>query len=477
MLRAVGLLLLSCCLIGAAETDAWVRVSDGTISVYTQQDPAQASAILTTFGELRHALAQASAFQVNETAALKVIAFKSEKEFNQYRLNSGSCAFYQQTQRSEYVVLQDLAPSHRDVSAHEFTHFVLAHSNVNLPLWLNEGMADFYSTFQLSGDRVVFGRIVNGRLPVLRNGAWIPLAKLFEISTASPYYSDPVRMVLFYSESWALTHMLVADPGYAERFPYFLRAVSEGHSSAEALGLIYNKTPAQVQEDLRDYVDQQHLPIIEARLKTPYTPLSSSTTPISAAEMDVALGDLIPNNAATQAALANRLASAATKLIESADAEESLGYLALRQGKMSDARAHFRLAVERHSSDPNVFFYLAHFDHEAGEPASEVIPLLERALAMKPDLMDARLELALVATADGDFKRALEALRNLTVVRPENAYAAAYAEAYCYTHLEKFKEAHASALRAKNIAANDHDRAEVSELLGYIDEQIREQSP
>ena len=234
-------------------------------------------------------------------------------------------------------------------------------------------------------------------------------------------------MALFYSESWALTHMLVASPAYAGRFPYFLRALGEGHTTAESLQSIYNKTLPQIQDDLHEYVDGRRLPLIEASLASVYSaPLPTSVATISNAEMDVTLADLAVGNPNTRAALETRLTSAANRLPANSEAEEVLGYLALRQGKSSEARAHFRLAVDRHSSDPNVIFYLAHLDHAAGVPPSQVIPLLERALALNPDLSDARLELGLVTAADGNFVRALEALQQLSAPRAENAFAAIY---------------------------------------------------
>ncbi len=452
-------------LLSASCSDAqWVRVSDGKISVYTQEDPTQAVPLISGFSNLRSALAQTSIFHVDETVPLKVIAFHSDKEFNQYRLNSGSCAFFQQTRRGEYVVL-DMSAGHQEISSHEFTHFVIAHSGVTLPLWMNEGVADFYSTFHISGDRVTFGRAVSGRLTILRSETWLPLESLFQISTSSSYYSDPTRMALFYSESWALTHMLLVSPEYGPRFGDFVQALNKGHDSAESFKMVYNKTPAQVQEDLHGYLDQQHLPVMEMQLAKPLVIAATFQQAVSSAEMDLTLADLTANNAQTQAELESRLSNA------SAEAEESLGYMALRQGKDADARNHFQKAVDRHSSDATAYFYLAHLKHEAGAPSGEVIPLLNQALTLKPDLGDARLELALLAASDGNFEQALDALHKVGSLRPENAYTAIYTEAYCDAQLEKFDEAKAAAQRALSLTTKERDRAEVAELLSHIQQQ------
>lgn len=470
---AISLLCL-CAVMSAHDSQApstWTRINEGNISVYTQGDPSRAAPLLHAFAELRNALSQASAFHPDQMAGLKIIAFRSEAEFSQYRLNAGSAAYYQQTNRADYIVLPDLEARHREVSLHEFTHFVVAHSKLAPPLWLNEGLADFYSTFQTTGNSVTFGRPIAGRLSLLRSQAWLPLNSLFEVTTASPYYSNRGANSLFYSESWALAHMLVAGPQYAERFPFFLRALGEGHTAAESLQLIYNKTLSQIQEDLRAYVDHRSLPLVQAQI-LPLSASAAQSSPISVGntEIDIALSDLALANPDTQASLESRLATASSQSQGKSDADEALGYLALRQGKMEEARAHFRSAVDRHSSDPNVLFYLAHLDHEAGAPSNQVVPLLERALALKPDLSDASLDLALIDTADGNFEQALAALQKVTTIRPENAYTAAYTEAYCYAHTDKPDRARVSAHRAQELAANKEDRAEIARLLESIDQ-------
>lgn len=457
----------------------WIRINEGPFSVYTQGSPADAVSLIQSFQQLQSALAQGTDLHPDEGAELKIIAFRSEVEFAPYRFNPGSCAFYQQTGRAEYIVLQSSGASNREVSFHEFTHFAIAHSHLRLPLWLNEGLADFYSTFEISGDAVIFGRAVPGRLAILRSSDRLPISTLLNIAADSSYYSNPERMALFYSESWALAHMLVASPAYAPRFSSFLEALTAGQSSMTALQLAFSKTPAQVQHDLDSYLEHPRLPTIEK----PFSPLlaaaaaSSSLAKLSSAEMDVQLSDLSLSNPNSRAALQSRLAIAADQLPQNAAVEESLGFAALQQGKMEDARSHFRAAVDRRSSDPNVLFYLAHLDHAAGLPSARVMPLLEQALALNPALGDARLELALLATEDGDYRKALEALRKLTAPRPENAYAAAYTEAYCLANTDQLLEARAVAHRAQSLAANDRDRAEAAQLLGFINEQAQDPVP
>ena len=182
-------------------TQPWNKVTDGKIELYTPDDPQSATGFLLSLKYLTAFLKQSGPFTFSDPPHLVVVAFHSEKEFSKYRLNAGSCAFYQQTEKGEYVVLQDLLPEHRSVSAHEFTHFLAAHSGLKLPLWLHEGIADVYSTLSVSGDQVTVGEAVPGRMKILHHQPWLTLPSLFSVATGSDYYSEPGKMEIFYSHA------------------------------------------------------------------------------------------------------------------------------------------------------------------------------------------------------------------------------------------------------------------------------------
>ena len=60
-------------------------------------------------------------------------------------------------------------------------------------------------------------------------------------------------MLLFYSQSWALVHMLEHRAAYSAGFPNFVKAVSDGASADAALLAVYHKTLQQVGDELVDY--------------------------------------------------------------------------------------------------------------------------------------------------------------------------------------------------------------------------------
>ena len=56
-----------------------------------------------------------------------------------------------------------------------------------MPLWLNEGLAEFYSTFELVGDReALLGRPVPGHLEQLNQRTLLPLEELLNVKARLP---------------------------------------------------------------------------------------------------------------------------------------------------------------------------------------------------------------------------------------------------------------------------------------------------
>ena len=129
-----------------------------------------------------------------------------------------------------------------------------------MPLWLNEGLADLYSSVAKREGHVSLGRAPFGRLYTLENQPLINLETLLEVGRESPYYSQSQKMLLFYAESWALTHMLALSPDYAAEFPKFVEAVSAGANGRDSLAKIYGKTLDQVTADLQHYLSRKQLP-------------------------------------------------------------------------------------------------------------------------------------------------------------------------------------------------------------------------
>src|SRR5439155_1233507 len=102
-------------------------------------------------------------------------------------------------------------PSHLpSVAQHEYTHALLDAAMPEAPLWLNEGLAEYLSTFTATADRAQAGAPVQAHLDWLRTHDLMPLPELFAIGAGSAAYHEGDRRGTFYAQSWLLTHMILS---------------------------------------------------------------------------------------------------------------------------------------------------------------------------------------------------------------------------------------------------------------------------
>jgi hypothetical protein len=154
-----------------------------------------------------------------------------------------------------YIAMLNGGDDTERVIFHEYTHLVAANSLARLPVWLNEGLADFYSTFALmdGGKRAQIGRPVEEHLRLLNGSLRLPLADLLKVDPASPLYNEGARVNDFYAESWALTHMLLnGEPRRATELGDYLRRVNDGIAEMQAWEAVFGT--ARTEQDLRQYL-------------------------------------------------------------------------------------------------------------------------------------------------------------------------------------------------------------------------------
>jgi len=114
---------------------------------------------------------------------------------------------------------------------HEYTHLVIGNLMPRVPIWLNEGLAEFYSTFRLmdGGRRAQLGMPIVEHLQLLQQSGRLQLPELLKVDRASPFYNESARATVFYAESWALTHLILnGHPSRVNELAAYLRSVNGG---------------------------------------------------------------------------------------------------------------------------------------------------------------------------------------------------------------------------------------------------------
>ena len=207
---------------------------------------------LQFFERVRNFFLKATRRSVPNPVPVYIVQFKNKKEYEPYSFKVAA-AYYSPGASRDYIVVSKPDDETARVAVHEYVHLVARHSGANYPLWLNEGLAEFYSTFAEVGDQVVVGAIIPGRMQRLVLEPWVPLREILTADHDSPFYNENNKASQFYSEAWILVHFLSVSQEYGPKQPQLLAALADGGDSIAALTKVYDKSIEQIESDLRSY--------------------------------------------------------------------------------------------------------------------------------------------------------------------------------------------------------------------------------
>jgi hypothetical protein len=205
-------------------------------------------------------------------------------------------------------------------------HDLLRHRDRPLPLWVEEGLAEYYSNL---------GQPVREHVSRLGGRLRIPLEMMFALGPSSPLAGS----LTFYAQSWAAVTTLVRRD--AEAFFAFLDDLATGVATADALQKHYRMTSDQLAVAMR-----------KSRMPAAVMPREDMVLPMDVAPMDrVAL------------------------LSELGDMLSSV------EGRQLEAERHFRAALELQPNDEGLILrlnaatglrFVAHNDLASALPHLEI---------------------------------------------------------------------------------------------------------
>src|SRR5262249_24783390 len=137
--------------------------------------------------------------------------------------------YYQAGQDRDFIVLSGrvFPETLTSVVYHELTHYFLSRSLASRPTWLNEGLAEYFSTAEIRDDEVSLGAVSQDRLQLLKTSQMLSLKQFLAVDTSSPYYNETSKASVFYAQAWAFMHYLMHGE-HASRFKQYLTALEKG---------------------------------------------------------------------------------------------------------------------------------------------------------------------------------------------------------------------------------------------------------
>ncbi len=451
------LAVLSCFTLAGSGLDEWSVARDSHFAVYSQTRDGAAESALVWFEELRAFFQENGLLGTGGT--LRIAGFRSQKEYEEYRLRPIADAAYISDESGDFIVMASLQPRTFPVAAHEYAHYVLHANGLKLRAWMNEGLAEFFSTLKVNGNAYELGGDLPARSQTLRRMKWLPLAALVDLRTVPGTRKEAE---IFYAESWALVDMLAASPRYSAHFREFVAELNEQTDAGRALRNVYGESLAEVEKRLRSWVGQTKQPRRGVVAPPTETEMVDSRN-VSAQEVKALLAQLSLVSGHIERAR-NQYEELAREEPGNPNFPAALGLIWLREGNRAEAIEQWRQALSNGTTDAELCYRFALMAEEAGLDVQVERSALERAVALAPGLDDARYKLALLQSHAAEYRLAVEQLRRMRVPAGERRYAYWMAMADALTELDEREEAKQAAEEAVKAAQNEADREQARRM-------------
>jgi len=288
---------------------------------------------------------------------------------------------------------------------HELVHSFIAETLPDLPLWFSEGVAEYYSTFEVSGMDIRIGVPVARHIEQLLASPRIDVDDLLATTARDPD-DDVLERESFYADAWLLVHYLMhGDPGWPEKIGQLLaalRTMPPSQALEESLGL----SLGDLNLGLHRYLHQAQFVALTASVpeleEEPVVEWGELQPEEVAVRLGLHLAELAPADAAAEAAAEGWLGSWDAVYGE-AERAASLAHLRHRQGRWDEARVLFERSMYLDSQSHESYVQFGHFLIESlgrqevvaglGEVPGDAVRaglVLERAIEIAPQFAEPR---------------------------------------------------------------------------------------
>lgn len=351
-----------------AQRDAWLRVDSPHFVVVSDANEKKAWGVAVALERFRAEVAGPDD-PAEADLPTTIIAFDDEKSFRPYnRRPDGKPATYVgifATSSDGNFIGMSLDPDADPYGTiyHEYVHWLNSKKSIEIPLWLEEGMAEYYSTFRVEDDRIVIGQPVEHHAVLLAVEPMLSFTELFEVGAPGngpqmiDARSEEERRGMFYAESWALFHYLML--GQPELQPK-LRAFLEGWAGSvnpnaawkSAFGVDYEP----VERALREYVRGATFPYVFRKFDD-LPAVELRVEPMPYAELLRCLGEYVAHVTPwNQQEALRHLEAAVEHDPANARARAGLGCVLAKKSQSEQAEAQFAQAAKLAPDDGEVWY-------------------------------------------------------------------------------------------------------------------------
>src|SRR5215471_855069 len=420
-------LLLLIVPVAASAADKWTNVRSANFNLVGNATEPQIRAVAAELEQFRDAFTQVIGINSKtSTVGTTVVVFKNEESFRAVSgSNKGktasSSSYFQPSEDTNYMAVQVGAPIPR-TAYHQYAHELMRDLPNAVPLWFTEGIAEFFSNFEILTKEKQFavGKVIQEHVDVLRKGSYMPLDELFSVDRSSPQYNEREMTGIYHAESWALVNYLMVGSNATRQGQVgeFLKLIISGKPAGESFqGAFKTDTKSMLDEVERYIKDRTNWQNHAITLKDKgVIDKDSKVRILTDAEAEFYSGDLLLH--------ANNLPDAGNHLQQAmkldpklASPQASMAMLYYREDRTQEAIDYLKKAIELNPKDYLSQYYYAYVLNKNGTSPLDDIDAKRSALGKAIELMPqfaAAYELlaSINLTADIDYDTTIELLRN-----------------------------------------------------------------
>ena len=407
------------------EPARWIELRSPHFTVVSNTPEEEARRVALEFERVRAWLQRAhTSARFDSREPLVVLAVSDENGLRELlpqfweRKGQRPVAAYWRGPYRQCIAMRTDAPRHERYRRvlHEYVH-LLTHATVpDLPVWLDEGVSEFWGSAIVHDAGVEVGRPAPQNLRVLQTRhPWIPFDELLAMERV-PDARDQQKLSLFYAQSWALVHYLMLggpsvnlELASARDFGALSRLESAvaAYVGAGRFRAVRIEAPARVESE-----DQTESAGYRVRTLAPAISLAIRAGCLAEGERPTAALPL--------------LAKAVADGPNEASVLETLGYVHFQQNDSAEAARWFDRAIASGSASHLAYFYRAILAGPVPDQVSDGQPVraednLSRAIDLDPQFAPAYVRLAgIYAQQEGRLADALPLLQRAAELEPEN---------------------------------------------------------
>jgi len=479
-MSAVVIILFSLVLIApaAAADETWVEVKSPNFVVISNAPVRQAQKVARSFEQFRLLIKKSiPGLSADPGSPLMIFAAKDERSFLALlgieKLARGETQrsgwFFSGPERKFVAIRLDVPEDRRyQTIYHEYTHLLVNLNFGNIPVWLNEGLAEFYGNTTIGERESKVGEPGLVALDILRTKPLFPLDVLFSVTHDSPYYHDEDKTSIFYPESWALTHyLMIGDKRkHAQKLDDYMklirRGVPDNEAAAQALGNL-----EELEKALRVYIQSPAFYSYSIQVELDADEDGYAIRPLSPVESLAARGELLVYFSKPDKAR-EMLEQSLKAEPDNARANEAMGQLHLRLGDRPKAETFFSKAAELDSNSYLAQFYSAQMKLQQGSDLELAVKQLSRAIILNPGFAPAYSQLAFALQRLDHLQEAFAISQQAELLEP-GVIAHGLNSAYILLSMRKTEEAFA---KAQSVLVKARTEADIKRTENLID-QVR----